>query len=168
MTSRTLPIILLVTVLSGCAGIAVGTYGKKEWVRTEFSLAKARNQFSFEARSSSYSRADIAEHWGEPDATESVEACEVLIYKDGTSWAGVGAFVVVVPVPLMVPTGSYKNRFYLRDGVAVGLIQEYGEVKRMVGYTCGSNECGASFGENTDTSKEDSSRALEQWCAHGQ
>lgn len=165
MTSRILPIILLVTVLSGCTGIAVGTYGKKEWVRTEFSLAKARNQFSFEKHSGSYSRADIAAYWGEPDAVESFKACEVLIYKDGTSWAGVGAFVVVVPVPLLVPMGSYNNRFYLRDGVAVGLIQEYGEVKRMIGYTCGSNECSASFGENTDTSEEDSSRALGQWCA---
>ncbi|XZZ69237.1 hypothetical protein ACJJIB_13205 [Microbulbifer sp. JMSA008] len=144
--------------------MAVGTYGKKEWARTEFSLGNERNQFSFEKRDSPYSEIEIIERWGNPDSVDQFEYCKVLIYKDGTSWAGAGAFVGVVPVPLAVPTGTYKNRFYLRNNTAVGLIQEYGEIDRAVGYTCGSNECAASSGEKVNEPEVDPKVAVTKWC----
>ena len=162
---RTISIVLAMSLLSGCVGLAVGTYGKKEWVRTEFSLAKERNKFSFEEREARYTETEIIDHWGEPDAVESYQECKVLVYKDGTSWAGAGAFVGVVPVPLAVPTGSYKNRFYLQQQQAVGLVQEYGDVGRMAGYTCGSNECGTTTGEKVNEPEIDAEEAMSQWCA---
>ncbi|WP_139304916.1 hypothetical protein [Microbulbifer marinus] len=162
---RAIFVIFLLTMLSGCVGLAAGTYGKKELARTEFSLEKERNIFSFEKRDLPYSEDEIIEHWGSPDSVGLFEQCKVLIYKDGTSWSGAGAFVGIVPVPLVAPTGTYKNRFYLRNNVAVGLIQEYGEVDRAVGYTCGSNKCGASSGEKVNEPEVDAEVALTEWCA---
>ena len=150
--------------VSGCVGLAVGTYGKKELVRTDFTLAGVRNQFSFTKRYRSYTKTEIIEHWGEPDDIQAHENCEILIYKEGMSWAGVGAFVGVVPVPLLVPTGTYKNRFYLQRSVAVGLIQEYGEVDRAVGYICGSNECIGSAGEKVYEPDVNAEEAISKWC----
>ncbi|WP_445364607.1 hypothetical protein ACJJIQ_10920 [Microbulbifer sp. ANSA003] len=161
---RAVLIIASLSIISGCVGLAVGTYGKKEWARTEFSLGNERNQFSFEKRGSPYSEIEIIERWGNPDSVNKFEYCKVLIYKDGTSWAGAGAFVGVVPVPLAVPTGTYKNRFYLRNNAAIGLIQEYGEIDRAVGYTCGSNECVASSGEKVNEPEVDPKVAVTQWC----
>lgn len=162
---RVIIIALFSLLMAGCAGLAVGTYGKKEWERTDFTLAKERNQFSFAKRDSPYTSSEIVDHWGKPDDVQSHEDCEVLIYKDGTSWAGAGAFVGVVPVPLAVPNGSYKNRFYLSQGVAVGLVQEYGEVDRAVGYTCGSNDCKGSTGEKINEPEIDAEEAVSEWCA---
>lgn len=151
-------------LLSGCVGVAVATYGKKELVRTDFYLAEQRNQFSFEKRDTQYTEEEIIDSWGEPDSVDNFNECKVLIYKDGTSWAGAGAFVGVLPVPLAVPTGSYKNRFYLKNNFAMGLIQEYGEVDRAVGYTCGSNECGASTGEKVNEPRINAAEAIKEWC----
>lgn len=157
--------IALAFLLSGCVGLAVGTYGKKELARTDFNLANKRNQFSFEKSDSYYTEKQIIEYWGDPDSVDNFKECTVLIYKDGTSWAGAGAFIGVVPVPLAVPTGSYKNRFYIRNNLAIGLIQEYGEVDRSIGYSCGSNECGASSGEKVNEPQVNAKEAVKEWCS---
>ena len=162
---RAVIIVFSALLLSGCVGLAVGTYGKKEWARADFRLAKERNQFSFEKRDTPYTKEEIIEYWGEPDSVDNFKECKVLIYKDGTSWAGAGAFVGIVPVPLAVPTGTYKNRFYLQNNSAIGLIQEYGEVDRAVGYTCGSNECATSAGEKVNEPKINPEEAVKEWCA---
>jgi len=162
---RTIFVIIFLSMVSSCVGLAVGTYGKKEWARTEFNLGKERNQFTFEKRNSPYTETEIIEHWGSPDSVDQIKQCKVLIYRDGILWVGTGAFIGVVPVPIAVPTGTYKNRFYLRNNAAVGLIQEYGEVDRTVGYTCGSNECTASSGGKVNEPKVDAKVAVTQWCA---
>jgi len=115
-------IILCALAMSGCAGLAVGTYGKKEWARTDFTLTNVRNQFSFGKRDETYTKTEIIELWGEPDDVAAHQNCEVLVYKNGTSWAGAGGFVGIVPIPLVVPTGTYKNRFYLQK--AIGVLQD--------------------------------------------
>lgn len=50
---------LLVALLPGCAGLAVGTYGKKELVSTNFALTQGRNHLSFIGRDSPYSKEEI-------------------------------------------------------------------------------------------------------------
>jgi len=162
---RCVLIALLSLLIVGCAGVAVGTYSKKEWARTNFMLANERNQFSFEKREAPYGRSEVIDQWGEPDDVQSHKACEILIYRDGTSWAGAGAFVGFIPVPLVVPTGSYKNRFYLQENTVVGLVQEYGEVDRSVGYVCGSNECSSSSGDKVNEPEVDAEEAIGKWCA---
>lgn len=160
--------LLLATVtLGGCAGAAVATYGTKESVSADFVLAAERNRFAFSLEPVTYTAAEVIAHWGEPDAVERLAACEVLVYEGGVAWSGAGAFVGVVPVPLAVPTGRYKSRFYARDGAVVGLVREYGEIDRMAGYTCGSNECGATAGEKVNEPTIDPERARAEWCGPG-
>ncbi|QFT54447.1 hypothetical protein [Microbulbifer sp. THAF38] len=162
---RAVFVVFTVLLLSSCVGLAVGTFGKKEWARADFRLGKERNQFVFEKKNEPYKEEEIIEYWGRPDSVDTFKECKILIYKGGTSWAGGGAFVGIVPVPLLVPTGTYKNRFYLQNNSAIGLVQEYGEVDRAVGYTCGSNECITSSGEKVNEPEINAQEAIEQWCA---
>lgn len=159
--------LLSVLALSGCAGAAVATYGTKQQASTDFVLADKRNRFSFSLEPVSYTREEVVAHWGAPDAIEAFKACEVLVYNDGVAWSGGGAFIGVVPVPLAVPTGRYKNRFYARDGRIAGLVQEFGEVDRMAGYMCGSNECAAMAGDKVNEPPVDPDVARVEWCHEG-
>jgi len=156
--------VMSLALLTSCVGLAVGTYGTKEWPREKFSLANERNRFSFEQRQHPYSQDQVIELWGEPDEVQEYEGCEVLVYENGTSWAGVGAFVGVVPVPAMVPTGKYENRIYLLNGETRGLIQEYGEADRGVGYMCGSDDCEALYGQQQNEPPLDAGQAMREWC----
>lgn len=167
MSTLRCALLLSVALLDGCAGVAVATYGTKESASTDFVLAAERNKFSFSREPVSYTAADVVARWGEPDAVEAFADCEVLVYEDGVEWSGAGAFVGVVPVPLAVPTGRYKNRFYARAGGVVGLVREYGEIDRMAGYTCGSNECGTTAGEKVNEPPVDPERARAEWCGPG-
>lgn len=160
-------VLLWLPALGGCAGAAVGTFGTKELASTDFVLAPARNEFSFSLEPVSYTRDEVVDLWGTPDSVETFAACEVLVYDDGVSWSGAGAFVGVVPVPLAVPSGRYQNRFYAREGRVVGLVREYGEVDRMAGYMCGSNECGAMAGEKVNEPPLDPDVARAEWCGSG-
>jgi hypothetical protein len=121
-------LLILPMTLSGCFGLAVGSYGKHERLVTSFALAKGKNTFGGSVHPGAYSESDIVRLWGEPDGIATNDCCEVLSYNAGWSWSGVGAFVIVVPVPLLVPSGHYANRFYFKDGKCVGLVSEYGEV----------------------------------------
>jgi hypothetical protein len=152
------------TLVASCVGLAAGTYGTKELAREHFSLRNERNQFGFEQREQPYSREEVVLLWGEADVVESHEKCEVLVYENGTAWAGVGAFIGFVPIPAMVPTGKYKNRIYLVNGETRGLIQEYGEADRGVGYICGSNDCATLYGQELNEARIDGEDALREWC----
>jgi len=155
-----------ICLLSGCVGLAATTYGTYESPREEFSLGEARNEFGYQLNERGfYSPDEVFELWGKPDLEEREGECLVYIYKDGTSWAGVGAFVGVAPIPLVVPTGKYHNRIYFRNQKSVGVVQEYGEVKGHVGPLCGSNECSAASSSNTPS--EDAESAIERWCHRG-
>jgi len=142
--------ILLATLpmfLSGCLGLAVGTYGKHERLTTSFALTKGKNSFRDFAQPGNYSEADIIRLWGKPDEIASNDYCRVLEYHEGLSWAGVGAFVIAVPVPLLFPSGHYDNSFYLKDGRCVGLVSQYGEVSKAFGYIWADNGGGFVAGD---------------------
>lgn len=160
-------ICLICLSLPACVGLAAGTIVKKEAVSVEFSLASERNQFLYHVREtpqSRYSKAGVLALWGKPDSFESHIDCKVLVYNDGTSWVGAGAYVGVLPVGVVLPKGKYKNRFYVRNGAVLGLTQEYAEVDRSVGYMCGSNACEWSAGEKANEPRIDPETAKKTWC----
>jgi hypothetical protein len=140
-------LLLMLPLLSGCAGLAVGSYGKHEQLKTSFALAKGKNNFGWSVHSGAYSESEIVGLWGEPDGIAKNGCCKVLSYHDGWSWSGVGAFVIIVPIPLLIPSGHYENRFYLKDGKCVGLISEYGEVSKVYGFMWGDNDGGFIAGD---------------------
>ena len=158
--------LLSISLLTGCVGLAVATYGKYESPREDFSLSDVRNEFGYRLNEKGfYSPDEVVDLWGEPDREERDGDCLVYVYNDGTSWAGVGAFVGVAPVPLGVPTGKYHNRIYFREQKSVGVVQEYGKVKGHVGPLCGSNDCSASS-SSPNAPVESADSAIGRWCHH--
>ncbi len=155
---------IAVSTLSGCAGIAVATYGKHELAHTHFCLAKGKNNTScYEPPENGYTHTEVTSLWGAPDKIEKLNNCTVYYYDNGVSWSGGGAFVGFVPVPLVAPTGNYYNRIYFNSKRSVGLIQEYGEVKHAAGAMCGSNECDALI-DSVNDNKTEPEKKLKRWC----
>jgi hypothetical protein len=140
-------LLMLPLFLSGCFGLAVGTYGKHQKLTTGFVLAKGKNNFGISSHPEDYSEADITRFWGKPDETTLSGCCKVLKYHDGISWAGVGAFVIVVPIPLLLPSGHYNTSLYLKGGKCVGLVSEYGEVSQIYGFMWADNGGGFVSGD---------------------
>ena len=158
---KKLSIVCLGLLLQGCVGLAVGTYGTFEDEKSSVSISSKRNELSYGSNATTVTKETLVSSWGEPDAIERIGSCEVVTYHDGYSWSGVGAFVVFLPVPLMVPSGKDESRFYFVDDQFVRLVSEYGEVTGALGYMCGSNECKGLAGPvNTDKARE----VKVTWC----
>lgn len=158
---RILLIISAALTLSGCVGLAVGSYGTFENKQEQFQLSDKRNEFKRFSEPKSYNKELVLTLWGQPDEIKQTGACETLIYHDGYTWSGIGAFVLIVPIPLAVPSGYDETRIYLRDGKTVGSVSEYGEITSMFGYMCGSNECDFNVG----AVNQDKTRKVDiTWC----
>ncbi len=107
--------------LQGCLGVGAWTLGS----RTESSDRPTINQArgSFDLRSSERpglhaSASDLRAGWGEPDQVLArPDGKEEWTYKtDGLRWSGLVLFVVVIPLPAMVPVGSQYVSFVIHDG----------------------------------------------------
>ncbi len=147
--------------LQGCAGLAVGTYGKHEYEFDQVALRDERGRLGWRVPDDGYSKGDIVRLWGTPDGLSDKGACTVLSYKGGVSWAGFGVFLGLFPLPVVVPTGRYETRIYLRDDTAVRVVREVGEVGLAAGFMCGSNECSWIFGRTPSPPEK---RVEVDWC----
>lgn len=148
-------VLVLTIILSGCVGLAVGSYGTHESKRDSFELESERNQINYYSNSTSYTQEQVESLWGKPDETSTNGTCAIFTYHDGYNWSGVGAFVVIVPIPLALPTGYDEIKIYFKKGQSVKLVLEYGEITGIFGYMCGSNECGFKAGAvNTDKKRK--------------
>lgn len=153
--------VLVVLHLSGCVGLAVGSYGTFESKKEKFRLSTEPHKFEFGLNKQDYTQKQVIKLWGVPDEQYTEGKCSVLSYHDGYNWSGVGAFVILVPIPLVVPSGKDETNFYFIENKSVAAITEYGEVTGMFGYMCGSNECGFQSGSvNTDNIRKVST----DWC----
>ncbi|ACR12306.1 putative lipoprotein [Teredinibacter turnerae T7901] len=139
-------IIVMLGVLQGCVGLAVGTYGTFESERSLVNISNEKNTFNYPGSTELLTKDQLLSAWGAPESIVKEGRCEIITYHNGYSWSGVGAFVFVVPIPILLPTGKEKNKFYFIDGEFVRLVSEYGEVAAAFGFMCGSNECGAQAG----------------------
>jgi len=138
-------------LLSGCAGLAVGSYGKHETLETYYRLDDGKNKLQSTYRTDPvhiYTEEEIIAHWGPPDSVQTVGCCKVLKYRGKVSWAGVGAFIIVIPIPLMIPTGHYESRFYIKEGKCVALVSEHGEVSSIFGWVAGGQGGRFYFGDS--------------------
>ncbi|MDN3651668.1 hypothetical protein QWY77_02670 [Thalassotalea ponticola] len=137
---RILIVFMSLLCLSGCVGLAIGTFGTYELQKDSFGFIEGRLNLS-QGEQIPYSKEEVVSLWGQPDKTDTIGNCEVFTYHDGYSWSGVGAFVIIVPIPLLVPSGNSETKVYFKNNQSVKLISEYGEVTGLLGYMCGSNEC---------------------------
>lgn len=159
--------LLAMIFLSGCSGFGFAKYRTQSMATTDFHLARTRNEFAFEQRVNRYSRDEIIEYWGWPDAVEKRGYCEVMIYKNGLSWSGFGVFAGFAPIPVAVPTGKYKNRFYLQNKVALGVVTEFGQIGQAAHRVCAGGAC-----ETVETTAvqpaKSSQQSVNEWCSQRQ
>lgn len=60
----------------------------------------------------------VLEWWGAPDEREvDASGVEHLTYYDGIRWRGVLLFLVIVPVPLVIPVGHDVVELEVADGM---------------------------------------------------
>lgn len=63
---------------------------------------------------------EVRRAWGEPDEiTKPGDGSELWTYTGGLRWNGVLLFVVIVPIPLLVPVGREQVTLRFRGGEAV-------------------------------------------------
>ena len=156
------PLLVLFSLMFiNCFGVAVGYMGTFEESTTVFELTDEKNNMFFNITEKSYTNEDLVKLWGEPDKKTSEGKCEVFTYRDGYNWNGIGAFIIIIPVPLLIPTGRNEARIYLKNGKSVGAVKEFTEAKYGLGYMCGSNECEFLAGR---VNKELQEKANYDWC----
>ena len=159
---RILIALTLLISLSGCVGLAVGSYGTFESKKENFNLSEQRNKQGY-GKNKSYSKEQVITLWGTPDEISSKGACDVLTYHDGYNWSGIGAYVLIVPIPLALPSGNDETKIYFKNNQSIKLTSEYGEITGMFGYMCGSNACGFKTGAvNTDKPR----KIPVTWCEY--
>ena len=106
--------------LQGCIGVGAWTLGsrtessdrpKVDQTRGLIDLHKAALEGNLKTG------ADLRTHWGEPDQVAHEAGREEWIYKtNGWQWSGLILYVVVIPLPAMIPVGSQYISFLIRDG----------------------------------------------------
>ena len=107
--------------LQGCVGFGAWTLGSRSESSDHPKIDQSRG--SLDVRTLALERtittaADLRDRWGEPDRVKSYDAGrEEWIYKtNGFRWAGLILYVVIVPLPAMMPVGSQYVSFMIRDG----------------------------------------------------
>ena len=121
---RCIQLVVLITaslILQGCIGVGAWTLGsrtestdrpKVDRTRGSIDLHKAAVEGNLKTG------ADLRALWGEPDRVALREAGkEEWTYKtSGWRWSGLILYVVVIPLPAMIPVGSQYVSFLIHDG----------------------------------------------------
>lgn len=113
--------IIAIAMLPGCVGLGAWTLGtrsessdhpKIDQTRGAIDLRKAGTPSEFKTV------AELRTQWGEPDNIElRKDGREEWIYKTGgLRWSGMVLYLVVIPLPAMIPVGSRYVSFVIHDG----------------------------------------------------
>ena len=147
------------TVISGCAvSTTLRTFETKS---QGFVVENKKNDVHGWESAKPVTKDSLIAKWGNPDKTSTFKQCDVLTYKGGLTWSGFAAIFVVVPIPLVYPTGRQENRFYFRNDISVGWVSRKWDSSRMFGAGCPPFECMAF---NFKLNEEHERRANFDWC----
>lgn len=108
-------------MLQGCVGLGAWTLGSRTESSDHPKIGQSRGAIDIHKAGTEAdltTARDLRAQWGEPDSVESYEdGKDSWIYKtDGLRWAGMVLYVVVVPLPAMIPVGSQYVSFLIHDG----------------------------------------------------
>lgn len=114
-------LIIASLTLQGCVGLGAWTLGSRVESSDRPKIDQSRGVIDVHkvgGEGTLKTATDLRAQWGEPDSVESREAGkEEWIYKiNGLRWSGVVLFVVVIPLPAMIPIGSQYVSFLIHDG----------------------------------------------------
>ena len=138
-----LKFIVLAFLLQGCIGLTVGTFGTTQVSSKRFSLGENWRETNV---SLGLTREGLIKRLGKPKRVGSYKNCETVTYSDGLSWSGVWMYLIVLPVPIGLPTGVNDTTYYFKDGKSVGRVKESAEEDFIFGYMCGELTCGMLAG----------------------
>jgi hypothetical protein len=107
--------------LQGCIGVGAWTLGTRTESSDRPKVGQTRGSLDVHTVATEgtlKTATDLRARWGEPDRVVPREpGQEEWIYEtDGLRWSGIVLYVVVVPLPAMVPVGSQYVSILIRDG----------------------------------------------------
>ena len=126
---------------TGCMVIAIERNATLRIDRPPLTIARNRldcAKFSLEkspidaASSNSITQQQLKEAWGAPDKVESANQIERWTYEKDWRWNGIWGIFIVIPVPLLIPTGHEKMTVEFSNN----LVQSV-EVNYQVGHILG-------------------------------
>ena len=111
-------IMIAALILHGCIGVGAWTLGDRMESSERPHIDQTRGSIDLRKADDSSrpgSAMALRAQWGEPDRVVAGETGKTeWIYKtDGLRWAGLVLYVVVIPLPLMVPIGSQYVSFVI-------------------------------------------------------
>lgn len=107
--------------LQGCVGFGAWTLGTRTESSDRPKIDQTRGAIDIHkagAETEIKTATELRTQWGEPDRVESREdGREEWIYKtDGLRWSGLVLYVLVIPLPAMIPIGSQYVSFLIHNG----------------------------------------------------
>ncbi len=107
--------------LQGCVGLGAWTLGSRTTSSDHPKIDRPRGVVDVRntGTAADFKTAkEVRTDWGEPDRIESREdGKEEWIYKtDGLRWSGMVLYIVIVPLPAMIPVGSQYVSLLIHDG----------------------------------------------------
>jgi len=125
--------------LNACAWVGMD-YGGFESINTEIDNP---NLTTFSLHSCSLIHSDtygalnsldeMLEFWGEPDKRYFQGKEQHLIYERELIWSGVKLVLLIVPIPLLIPTDRGYCKVVVSDGKVTKLIRHHSEADTFVG-----------------------------------
>ena len=120
-TFSTVLSILAVFALHGCVGLGAWTLGTRTESSDHPKIDQARGAIDLPkagAETALKTAKELRTQWGEPDHIESrKDGKEEWTYKTGgLRWSGMVLYLVIVPLPAMIPVGSQGISFLVHDG----------------------------------------------------
>lgn len=113
----------IVTALSlhGCVGLGAWTLGSRTESGAHPTIHPTRGALDVHKAPPAAivtSAAELRNQWGEPDRIESrQDGTEDWTYKTaGFRWSGVILYIVILPLPAMIPVGSQDVSFLIHNG----------------------------------------------------
>lgn len=107
--------------LQGCVGLGAWTLGSRTTSSDHPKIDQPRGAVDIRTADTATdlkTAKELRTEWGEPDRIDSREdGREEWIYKTaGLRWSGMVLYIVIVPLPAMIPVGSQYVSFLIHDG----------------------------------------------------
>ena len=111
-------LLALLTASSGCLGVAFT--GNHSGSTSTPRIGRKPGHLMDGGDAHVLSDTEVRRAWGEPDeVAKPGDGSELWTYTGGLRWNGVLLFVVIIPIPLLVPVGREQVTLRFRGGEAV-------------------------------------------------
>jgi len=132
--TKFLALIISITLLPGCVGIWAINNSEKTYEPEKVALGD-RGHLSLKYPPKRLIKAEVVDKWGDPDEKVKESSSERWVYKQKKlSWAGLMPFIIV-PIPLVIPTGHNKASLTFSEELLIKVKCE--EQKIHNGFICG-------------------------------